>query len=99
MFHLFYFGQEIEAHFSKKSDMNLLRKGPPSKAIEKPPNPSTTNIIQLDNLQNLHVPISSQQQAKIIHLQQSDFAPVAEESSPSGATNHAYEESCNTTHL
>lgn len=99
MFNLFYFSQEIEAHFSKKSDINLLRKGLPLKVIEKPPNPSTTNVIQLDNLQNLHVPISSQQQSKIIHLQQSDFAPVAAESSLGGTTNHAYEDSCNTTHL
>lgn len=99
MKHLLFFAQEIEAHFSKKSDVNLLRKGSQTKAIEKPPNPSSTNVIQLDNLQNLHVPISSQQQAKIIHLQQSDFAPVAAESSHGGATNLAYEESCNTTHL
>ncbi|KAH8417184.1 hypothetical protein KR222_005930, partial [Zaprionus bogoriensis] len=92
----FFFLQEIEAHFSKKSDMNLLRKQPATKVIEKPQHPGPANVIQLDNLQNLHVPISSQQQAKIIHLQQSDFAPA---SSLVGATNHAFEEGSNTTHL
>ncbi|XP_064549236.1 facilitated trehalose transporter Tret1 isoform X2 [Drosophila montana] len=96
---------EIEAHFSKKSDMNLLRKQPPQTASEKQPNQSMnpTNAIQLDNLQNLHVPISPQQQAKIIHLQQSDFTPrtTLERSGSSlgGATNLAFEESSNTTHL
>ncbi|XP_017848501.1 facilitated trehalose transporter Tret1 isoform X2 [Drosophila busckii] len=79
---------EIEAHFSKKSSVNLFSKQPPAASLEKPQN---QNAIQLDNLQNLHVPISTQQQAKIIHLQQSDFAP--------GHTNPAFEESNNTTHL
>ncbi|KAL7728352.1 hypothetical protein ACLKA6_007446 [Drosophila palustris] len=97
---------EIEAHFSKKSDMNLLRKQPSAREIEKQQqrqsigNPMQSNAIHLDNLQNLHVPISSQQQSKIIHLQQSDFAPQSNtNSSLRGTTNPAFEESSNTTHL
>ncbi|XP_051864044.1 facilitated trehalose transporter Tret1 isoform X1 [Drosophila albomicans] len=90
---------EIEAHFSKKSDMNLLRKQPSPKELEKQQQTQPSNVIHLDNLQNLHVPISSQQQAKIIHLQQSDFAPQANSNPLRGATNHAFEESSNTTHL
>ncbi|EDV93542.1 facilitated trehalose transporter Tret1 isoform X2 [Drosophila grimshawi] len=90
---------EIEAHFSNKSDMNLLRKQPKQKDSEKQPNLNlnTTNnaVMQLDNLQNLHIPISSQQQAKIIHLQQSDFAPQT----GGGATNLAFDGNTNTTHL
>ncbi|XP_034488898.1 facilitated trehalose transporter Tret1 isoform X2 [Drosophila innubila] len=89
---------EIEAHFSKKSDMNLLRKQPSPKEIEKQQQPNQSNAIHLDNLQNLHVPISSQQQSKIIHLQQSDFAPQTNRSL-SGTANLAFEESSNTTHL
>lgn len=89
---------EIEAHFSKKSDVNLLRKQPSPREIEKQQHSNQSNAIHLDNLQNLHVPISSQQQAKIIHLQQSDFAPQTN-SSLRGTTNPAFEESSNTTHL
>ncbi|KAH8359792.1 hypothetical protein KR093_008883, partial [Drosophila rubida] len=90
---------EIEAHFSKKSDVNLLRKQPSSKEIEKQQQTQQSNALQLDNLQNLHVPISSQQQAKIIHLQQSDFAPQTSSNPLRGATNLAFEEHNNTTHL
>ncbi|KAH8310930.1 hypothetical protein KR044_003484, partial [Drosophila immigrans] len=90
---------EIEAHFSKKSDMNLLRKQPSKKEIEKQQQTQPSNAIHLDNLQNLHVPISSQQQAKIIHLQQSDFAPQTGNNPLRGTTNLAFEENSNTTHL
>ncbi|XP_068157840.1 facilitated trehalose transporter Tret1 isoform X1 [Drosophila tropicalis] len=96
---------EIEAHFSKKSDMNLFHKqaalkSPKSSTMEQ--NQTPANVINMDNLQNLHVPISSQQQAKIIHLQQSDFAPRSQDQNGAraagGATNLAFEEH-NTTHL
>ncbi|XP_002000342.2 facilitated trehalose transporter Tret1 isoform X2 [Drosophila mojavensis] len=99
---------EIEAHFSKKSDMNLLRKQPPQHATEKQQSPPVNgaNAIQLDNLQDLHMPVSQLQQAKIIKLQQSDFVPAAQPERPTdrgaalaGVSNPAFEETNNTTHL
>ncbi|XP_023178926.2 facilitated trehalose transporter Tret1 isoform X2 [Drosophila hydei] len=99
---------EIEAHFSKKSDLNLLRKQPRQHESEKQQSPPTngTNAIQLDNLQDLHMPVGSQQQTKIIHLQQSDFVPQTHMERPTsrgpslvGVTNPAFEETSNTTHL
>lgn len=52
--------------------------------------------IQLDNLQNLQIPISAQAEAKIIQLQQSDFVP--QRLHVAGEINPAFEEN-NTTHL
>ncbi|XP_017088655.2 facilitated trehalose transporter Tret1 isoform X6 [Drosophila bipectinata] len=91
---------EIEAHFSKKSDMNLLRKQPSAKLPIKEETPYPANTINVESMQSFHVPITSQQQAKIIHLQQSDFAPRPQNGRTpnAGMTNPAFEES-NTTHL
>ncbi|XP_026850637.1 facilitated trehalose transporter Tret1 isoform X1 [Drosophila persimilis] len=89
---------EIEAHFSKKSDMNLLRKQPKTKPPIKDEIQMPGNAINVDTMQSFHVPITSQQQSKIIHLQQSDFTPRTAQNGRSGATNLAFEES-NTTHL
>ncbi|XP_030373716.1 facilitated trehalose transporter Tret1 isoform X2 [Scaptodrosophila lebanonensis] len=77
---------EIEAHFSKKTDFNLLDKPKGTNDAEK------NNAIHLGNLQNLQMPISPNA-AKIIHLQQSDFVPQRQ-----GVNNLAFEEN-NTTHL
>ncbi|XP_022223288.2 facilitated trehalose transporter Tret1 isoform X2 [Drosophila obscura] len=90
---------EIEAHFSKKSDMNLLRKQPKTKTPIKDAIQMPGNAINVDTMQSFHVPITSQQQSKIIHLQQSDFTPRATQNGRNGATNLAFEESSNTTHL
>ncbi|KAH8318796.1 hypothetical protein KR074_006553, partial [Drosophila pseudoananassae] len=91
---------EIEAHFSKKSDMNLLRKQPSAKLPIKEEAPYPANTINVESMQSFHVPITSQQQAKIIHLQQSDFTPRPQNGRTpnAGMTNPAFEES-NTTHL
>ncbi|XP_017018575.1 facilitated trehalose transporter Tret1 isoform X2 [Drosophila kikkawai] len=91
---------EIEAHFSKKSDMNLLRKQPSNKLPVKDEAQYPGNAINVDGMQSFHVPITSQQQAKIIHLQQSDFAPRPPNGRTAGVgmSNPAFEES-NTTHL
>uniref|UniRef100_W8AE23 Facilitated trehalose transporter Tret1 n=2 Tax=Ceratitis capitata TaxID=7213 RepID=W8AE23_CERCA len=80
---------EIEAHFSKKSKTNLMKK---SCRVDLKKRAS----IQLDNLQNLQMPISAQAEAKIIQLQQSDFLP--QRTPTGGEVNHAFEEN-NTTHL
>ncbi|XP_052835549.1 facilitated trehalose transporter Tret1 isoform X2 [Drosophila gunungcola] len=89
---------EIEAHFSKKSDMNLLRKQPSKKLpiTDDAQHPGSAINVQ----GSFHVPITSQQQAKIIHLQQSDFAPRPQNGRAAGVgmSNPAFEES-NTTHL
>ncbi|XP_017071863.1 facilitated trehalose transporter Tret1 isoform X1 [Drosophila eugracilis] len=89
---------EIEAHFSKKSDMNLLRKQPNNKLPVKDEAQYPGNAINVQG--SFHVPITSQQQAKIIHLQQSDFTPRPQNgrSAGVGMSNPAFEES-NTTHL
>ena len=89
------FFQEIEAHFSKKSKTNLLRKSKSEPADEKKP-----KDIALDNLNNLHIPIGPYVEANIIRLQQSDVLPQQQvNSSPlQGHSNPAFEES-NTTHL
>nr|XP_014091416.1 facilitated trehalose transporter Tret1-2 homolog isoform X1 [Bactrocera oleae] len=79
---------EIEAHFSKKSKTNLLKKSC-RQDLNK-------TAIQLDNLQNLQIPISAQAEAKIIQLQQSDFVP--QRLHVAGEINPAFEEN-NTTHL
>ncbi|KPU80207.1 uncharacterized protein Dana_GF18437, isoform B [Drosophila ananassae] len=91
---------EIEAHFSKKSDMNLLRKQPSAKLPIKEETPYPANTLNVESMQSFHVPITSQQQAKIIHLQQSDFTPRPQNgrTANTGMTNPAFEES-NTTHL
>lgn len=52
---------------------------------------------QLDNLDNLQMPIGPYTEAKIIQLQQSDFIPIRTNNG-GGATNMAFEEN-NTTHL
>ncbi|XP_067642478.1 solute carrier family 2, facilitated glucose transporter member 8 isoform X2 [Eurosta solidaginis] len=82
---------EIEAHFSKKSKTNLMKK---SCRIDL-----KKTSIQLDNLQNLQVPISVQTEAKIIKLQQSDFVPKNTTSGRDGEINLAYEENNTTTRL
>ncbi|XP_017475701.1 PREDICTED: facilitated trehalose transporter Tret1 isoform X1 [Rhagoletis zephyria] len=79
---------EIEAHFSKKSDTNLFRKSR-RQDLSK-------TAIQMDNLQNLQIPISAQTESKIIKLQQSDFLP--QNTTNGGETNLAFEEN-NITHL
>ncbi|XP_011203845.2 facilitated trehalose transporter Tret1 isoform X1 [Bactrocera dorsalis] len=79
---------EIEAHFSKKSKTNLLKKSC-RQDLNK-------TVIQLDNLQNLQIPISAQTEAKIIQLQQSDFVP--QRLHVAGEINLGFEEN-NTTHL
>ncbi|XP_053969703.1 facilitated trehalose transporter Tret1 isoform X2 [Anastrepha ludens] len=79
---------EIEAHFSKKSNTNLMKK---SCRLDL-----NKTSIQLDNLQNLQIPVSAQTEAKIIQLQQSDFLP--HQSSIGGEINPAFEENT-TTHL
>ncbi|KAH8278702.1 hypothetical protein KR018_007521, partial [Drosophila ironensis] len=92
---------EIEAHFSKKSDVNLLRKEPNTKLPVKEETPYPANAINVEGMQSFHMPITPQQQAKIIHLQQSDFTPRAQNgrsAQNAGMTNPAFEES-NTTHL
>ncbi|XP_033163959.1 facilitated trehalose transporter Tret1 isoform X1 [Drosophila mauritiana] len=90
---------EIEAHFSKKSDVNLLRKQPSNKLPIKDEAQVPGNTINMQG--NFQVPITSQQQAKIIHLQQSDFTPRSQNGRTAGGvglSNPAFEES-NTTHL
>ncbi|XP_065723249.2 facilitated trehalose transporter Tret1 isoform X2 [Drosophila suzukii] len=89
---------EIEAHFSKKSDMNLFHKQPSNKLPVKDEAQYPGPAINVQG--SFHVPITSQQQAKIIHLQQSDFAPRPSNGRTAGVgmSNPAFEES-NTTHL
>lgn len=80
--------------------MNLLRKQPSAKLPIKEETPYPANTLNVESMQSFHVPITSQQQAKIIHLQQSDFTPRPQNgrTANAGMTNPAFEES-NTTHL
>ncbi|XP_037821378.1 facilitated trehalose transporter Tret1 isoform X2 [Lucilia sericata] len=96
---------EIEAHFSKKSDKNLLcKKQQKQERLQKQQQQNQqTCPIHLDNLDNLQIPIGPYTEAKIIQLQQSDFIPQHNNNNNSngnqgGFTNMAYEEN-NTTHL
>ncbi|XP_046805045.1 facilitated trehalose transporter Tret1 isoform X1 [Lucilia cuprina] len=94
---------EIEAHFSKKSDKNLLcKKQQKQERLQKQQQKQTCSI-HLDNLDNLQIPVGPYTEAKIIQLQQSDFIPTHNNNNNSndnqgGFTNMAYEEN-NTTHL
>ncbi|KNC23736.1 hypothetical protein FF38_01201 [Lucilia cuprina] len=95
---------EIEAHFSKKSDKNLLcKKQQKQERLQKQQQKQQTCSIHLDNLDNLQIPVGPYTEAKIIQLQQSDFIPTHNNNNNSndnqgGFTNMAYEEN-NTTHL
>ncbi|XP_065355023.1 facilitated trehalose transporter Tret1 [Calliphora vicina] len=102
---------EIEAHFSKKSDKNLLcKKQQKLERLQKQQRNQQNCPMHMDNLENLQIPIGPYTEAKIIQLQQSDFIPKHSSSSngnnnninnngnQGGITNMAYEEN-NTTHL
>ncbi|XP_075146477.1 facilitated trehalose transporter Tret1 isoform X2 [Haematobia irritans] len=96
---------EIEAHFSKKSSTNLLSKKQQKlekelKLKEKQEHNRTyPSPLQVENLENLQIPIGPFTEAKIIQLQQSDFLPNRmDDGTVGGVTNMGYEEN-NTTHL
>jgi len=78
--------------------MNLFHKQPSNKLPVKDEAQYPGPAINVQG--SFHVPITSQQQAKIIHLQQSDFAPRPSNGRTAGVgmSNPAFEES-NTTHL